>query len=121
MRGHLLTYHGELLRRHDIIALNTWARPEEIEIMLKAGRNSNSTLLNQALNNAEKIGIKRIARYTVRHFIAARVHGLTGSNVGHEQRSQWLGDRKRDATSWYETHNPEFLRECASTDSSTKF
>jgi integrase len=86
---------------------------EEIEMMLKEGRNGNNTLLNQAMKNAEDIGIRRITRYTLRHFMATRVRGLAGSNVGREQRSLWLGHGKRDATSWYETHDPEFLRECA--------
>jgi hypothetical protein len=36
-----------------------------------------------------------------------------GSNVGPAQRGLWLGHGKRDATSWYETHDREFLRECA--------
>jgi integrase len=62
---------------------------------------------------AEEKGIQRITRYTLRHFMATRVRGMTGLNVGREQRSLWLGHGKRDATSWYETHDPEFLRECA--------
>jgi hypothetical protein len=37
----------------------------------------------------------------------------TTRDTTREQRSLWLGHGKRDATSWYETHDPEFLRECA--------
>jgi integrase len=86
---------------------------EATEMMLKSSRSGDSTLLNNALTNAETMGIKRITRYTLRHFMATRVRGLAESNVGREQRSLWLGHGKRDATSWYETHDPEFLRDCA--------
>ncbi len=86
---------------------------EAVELMLKASRSGDSTLLHQAMKNAEDKGVRRITRYTLRHFMATRVRGLTESNVGREQRSLWLGHGKRDATSWYETHDPEFLRECA--------
>lgn len=86
---------------------------EAVEMMLKASRNGDSMMLNDALTIAENMGIRRITRYTLRHFMATRVKGLAGSNVGREQRSLWLGHGKRDATSWYETHDPEFLRECA--------
>jgi integrase len=81
--------------------------------LLSGARRGNSAVLLQAVRAAEAKGIQRITRYTLRHFMATRVRGMTGSNVGREQRSLWLGHGKRDATSWYETHDPEFLRECA--------
>ena len=45
--------------------------------------------------------------------MATRVRGLTDLRVDREQRSLWLGHGRRDTTSWYETLDPEFLRECA--------
>jgi hypothetical protein len=182
------TESGELLRRYDMIALNTWARPAAIVDLsvgkqvdfendlidlnppnrrqnkkqrpvirlttnlrswlehwaedrplsydsilpdgliertpanhLKAQFNRRSTrwmLIRSGLSLDEIAELfsgarKGITRYTLRHFMATRVRGMTGSNVGREQRSLWLGHGKRDATSWYETHDPEFLRECA--------
>jgi integrase len=86
---------------------------DEVADLFKGARKGSSNVLLQAVKTAEAKGIKRITRYTLRHFMATRVRGMTGSNVGREQRSLWLGHSKRDATSWYETHDPEFLRECA--------
>ena len=45
--------------------------------------------------------------------MATKVRGLQEIKVDREQRSHWLGHGKRDATSWYETHDPEFLHHCA--------
>jgi integrase len=84
----------------------------EIGQLLNLSRKGNSAELNKALESAERKGIQRITRYTLRHFMARRVRGLAETNVGREQRSMWLGHCKRDATSWYETHDIEFLREC---------
>ena len=86
---------------------------EQIEQLIRESRKGDSAQLMKAIKSAEDKGIQRITRYTLRHFMATRVRGLTESNVGREQRSLWLGHGKRDATSWYETHDPEFLRECA--------
>jgi integrase len=85
----------------------------EIGQLLNLSRKGISAELNMALESAERKGIQRITRYTLRHFMATRVRGLAEANVGREQRSLWLGHGKRDATSWYETHDIEFLRECA--------
>lgn len=84
-----------------------------IEEMLGAARRGSPHPLREALERAEVKGISRITRYTLRHFMATRVRGLTKSKVAREQRSLWLGHGKRDATSWYESHDPEFLHECA--------
>jgi integrase len=86
---------------------------DEIADLFSGARKGDSLSLLQAVKGAEAKGIQRITRYTLRHFMATRVRGMTGLNVGREQRSLWLGHGKRDATSWYETHDPEFLRECA--------
>jgi len=86
---------------------------DEIAQLLKAKRKGEDAELGKALKIAEDKGIQRITRYTLRHFMATRVRGLAESNVGREQRSLWLGHGKCGATSWYETHDPEFLRECA--------
>jgi integrase len=85
----------------------------EIAVLLGDARKGNTKALVEALKSAEAKGIRRITRYTLRHFMATRVRSMTETNVGREQRSLWLGHGKRDATSWYETHDPEFLRECA--------
>lgn len=45
--------------------------------------------------------------------MATRIRGLQEIKVDREQRSLWLGHGKRDATSWYETHDPEYLWECS--------
>jgi integrase len=86
---------------------------EEIAYLLRLARSKSPAELLNAIKAAEAKGIRRITRYTLRHFMATRVRGMTESNVGREQRSLWLGHGKQDATSWYETHDPEFLRECA--------
>jgi integrase len=86
---------------------------DKIADLFSGARKGDSVSLLQAVKAAETKGIQRITRYTLRHFMATRVRGMTGLNVGREQRSLWLGHGKRDATSWYETHDPEFLRECA--------
>jgi hypothetical protein len=46
--------------------------------------------------------------------MATRVRGLKEVAVDREQRSLWLGHGKKDATSWYETFDPEHLLETAS-------
>jgi hypothetical protein len=84
-----------------------------IDDLFGTARRGSLKPLQDALERAETKGINRIARYTLRHFMATRVRGLTKSKVAREQRSLWLGHGKRDATSWYETHDPEFLNECA--------
>ncbi len=86
---------------------------DEIRRLVKDARNGNPSALANVLKSAKDNGIQRITRYTLRHFMATRVRGLVEADVGREQRSLWLGHGKRDATSWYETHDPEFLRECA--------
>lgn len=45
--------------------------------------------------------------------MATRVRGLKEVCVDREQRSLWLGHGKKDATSWYESHDPEFLLEAS--------
>jgi hypothetical protein len=70
----------------------------EILQLIKASRSGDHKALNNALKAAECKGIQRITRYTLRRFMATRVHGLAGSKVGREQRSLWLGHGKRDAT-----------------------
>ena len=85
----------------------------EIGQLFNLSRKGNSAELNKALESAERKGIQRITRHTLRHFMATRVRGLSETNVGREQRSMWLSHGKRDATSWYETHDIEFLRECS--------
>jgi integrase len=69
--------------------------------------------LRDAITKAETRGIRRITPYTLRHFMATRVRGLKEIRVDREQRSLWLGHGKKDATSWYESHDPEFLREAS--------
>lgn len=61
----------------------------------------------------ESKGIRKITPNTLRHFMATRVRGLKEVRVDREQRSLWLGHGKRDATSWYESHDPEFLLEAS--------
>lgn len=67
----------------------------------------------EAIATAEEKSIRRITRYTLRHFMAARIRGLEKIKVDREQRSLWPGHGKRDATSWYESHDPEYLKECS--------
>ena len=86
---------------------------DEIVQLIRSSRKGVTVALANAIAAAKEKGIQRITRYTLRHFMATRVRGLTESKVGREQRSLWLGHGKKDATSWYETHDPEFLRECA--------
>lgn len=84
-----------------------------IDDLFRQARSGNKTPIRDALSEAERKGIKRITRYTLRHFMATRIRGLQEIKVDREQRSLWLGHGKRDATSWYETHDPEYLRECS--------
>ena len=86
---------------------------ETIDELFRLARQGSPNHLRDELAKAEAKGIRRITRYTLRHFMATKVRGLTKSNVAREQRSHWLGHGKRDATSWYETRDPEFLHECA--------
>ena len=86
---------------------------EAIDELFKVARQGSQERLREALSYAEAKGIERVTRYTLRHFMATKVRSLTKSNVAREQRSHWLGHGKRDATSWYETRDPEFLNECA--------
>jgi len=66
-----------------------------------------------AIEKAEAAGIRRMSRYTYRHFMATKVRGLEEVRVDREQREMWLGHVESDTTSWYETHDPEYLRACA--------
>jgi len=84
----------------------------QIDDLFRLARDKSTKPLREAVAAAEKSGINRITRYTFRHFMATRVRGLSEVRVDREQRSLWLGHGKRDATSWYETHDPEFLRDC---------
>ena len=85
----------------------------QVDDLFRLAQNKNTGPLRKAVAAAEKSGINRITRYTFRHFLATRVRALAEIRVDREQRSLWLGHSKRDATSWYETHDPEYLRECA--------
>jgi integrase len=76
-------------------------------------RKGDSEPFNIAIANAESKGIKRITPYTLRHFMATRVRGLKEVAFDREQRNLWLGHGKKDATSWYETFDPENLHEAA--------
>jgi integrase len=84
-----------------------------IDKLFGAARKGENSLLNDAIANAEARGVRRITPYTLRHFMATRVRGLKEVRVDREQRSLWLGHGKRDATSWYESHDPEFLLEAS--------
>ena len=82
-----------------------------IDRLFLAARKGRSQPLHDAIAEAEAHGIRRITPYTLRHFMATRVRGLREVRVDREQRSLWLGHGKRDTTSWYESHDPEFLIE----------
>lgn len=69
--------------------------------------------LRAALEDAESKGYGQVTMYTLRHFMATRVRGLKDIGVDREQREIWLGHRRTDTTSWYESFDPEFLREVA--------
>jgi integrase len=84
-----------------------------INKLFLAARKGQRQLLNEAIAKAETRGIRRITPYTLRHFMATRVRGLKEVRVDREQRSLWLGHGKKDATSWYESHDPEFLLEAS--------
>lgn len=86
---------------------------DQIAMLQRASRQGDHKPLQVALQGAEAKGIRRITRYTLRHFMATRVRGLKEIKVDREQRSLWLGHGKRDATSWYESHDPEYLQECS--------
>lgn len=66
-----------------------------------------------AVARAEAAGVRRISRYTFRHFMATKVRSLEEVKVDREQREMWLGHVESDTTSWYETHDPEYLQACA--------
>ncbi|MGH8553203.1 MAG: hypothetical protein ACRERS_07895 [Methylococcales bacterium] len=51
------------------------------------------------------------------NFAQSQVRGLKEVSVDREQRSLWLGRGKKDATSWYETLDPEHLLEAAKASS----
>jgi integrase len=84
-----------------------------IDALFSLARKGRRQPLNDAVKRAEAHGIRRITPYTLRHFMATRVRGLGEVRVDREQRSLWLGHGKRDATSWYESHDPEFLLEAS--------
>ena len=83
-----------------------------MQLFLQA-RKGNRTPLNDTITNAETNGIRMITPYTFRHFMATQVKGLREVTVDREQRSLWLGHGRKDATSWYESHHPEFLLEAS--------
>ena len=85
----------------------------EIDDLFRRSRKGETEPFKTAIAKAESKGIKRITQYTLRHFMATRVRGLKEVKVDREQRSLWLGHGKKDATSWYETFDPEHLREAA--------
>jgi len=66
-----------------------------------------------AIDAAEAAGIRRVTRYTIRHFMATQIRNLAEVKVDREQRRMWLGHVEGDTTSWYETHDPEYLQACA--------
>ena len=88
------------------------AKPE-IDDLFRRLRKGDTEPFNIAIAKAESKGIGRITQYTIRHFMATRVRGLKEVAVDREQRSLWLGHGKKDATSWYETFDPEHLHEAA--------
>lgn len=67
----------------------------------------------KAIGEAEAAGIRRITPVTYRHFMATRIRALQEIKVDREQRQIWLGHVEADTTSWYESHDPEYLRACA--------
>jgi integrase len=58
---------------------------DKIADLFSGARKGDSVSLLQAVKAAETKGIQRITRYTLRHFMATRVRGMTGLNVGREQ------------------------------------
>lgn len=68
--------------------------------------------MRDAIAESTKAGNKAITPYTLRHFMATRVRSLPGVTVSREQRQAWLGHTRSDTTAYYESHDPEFLREC---------
>jgi integrase len=63
--------------------------------------------------HALKLGMPGFTPYTLRHFMATNVRRVEGVEVSREQRQEWLGHKRQDTTSWYEHHDPEWLREAA--------
>jgi len=61
--------------------------------------------------HAMELGMPKFTPYTLRHFMATNVRRVEGCNVTREQRQEWLGHKAQDTTSWYEHHDPEWLRE----------
>jgi hypothetical protein len=85
----------------------------QIDDLFRRSRTGEREPLTQALAAAEAKGIKRITQYTPRHFMATKVRSLKEVRVDREQRSLWPGHGKKDATSCYETLDPEHLSEAA--------
>lgn len=85
----------------------------DIDELFRLARDGVRAPLNDAVKNAENLGVPRITPYSYRHFMATKVRAVQEVRVDREQRSLWLGHGKRDTTSWYEKHDPEHLRECA--------
>jgi hypothetical protein len=100
------TLRGRMLKRNGLsdIAINT---------LFRDARNGKASELNGAITHAEGRGIRRITRYTLRYFMATRVRALREIKVDREQRSLWLGRGRKDETSWYESHDPEYLLEAS--------
>ena len=86
---------------------------DEIKMLIKASRGGTPEQMQAAMKTVGDKGIRRITRYTLRHFMATKVRALHEVKFNREQRSYWLGHGKRDATSWYESHDPEFLQDCS--------
>lgn len=105
---------GQFYRRSTKwILMRSGCSTDEIKILIKANREGAPEQLQAAIKAAESKGIRPITRYPLRHFMATKVRGPQEIKVDREQRSHWLGHGKRDATSWYESHDPEFLQDCA--------
>jgi hypothetical protein len=53
--------------------------------------------------------------YMIRHYMATRVRKVDGIPVAREERAKWLGhqDGAHSMTEWYESFDPEYLRNAA--------
>lgn len=85
----------------------------DVDKLFLSARQGETQPLKAVIAAAEAHGIRRITPYTLRHFMATRVRGLREVRVDREQRSLWLGHGKKDATSWYESYDPEYLLEAS--------
>jgi hypothetical protein len=85
----------------------------EIKDLERYKRNATPDKFWAMVEKAEAAGIPRITPVTIRHFMATKIRSLEEIKVDREQREMWLGHIESDTTSWYETHDPEYLRSCA--------